>query len=417
MTLPADPQNPAPEPHAEHQLSDAGEVVEPHEPLEVPAPKRTRRRWLKITAYSLLAAGGLAGSTWGWQFFATERITTAYREVIASSEELADVSLHRGAALDKARASVGSMAAFTESPRPDYLAESTATALADAQVNLKAKSEKYMHTEFERPQASPTTADLWPWTVIGDLQDKDELTHQNIANTKTRAAELKVLGNAQEPFEKSASAVYGELAAHAQEALTASPSATFESRLTLQHVMKLGDAGVTSSRFGGEGLVQLVEAIDGVQAAHAAGEAAKQDPAYPVRAQIEEYARSIARGVPLDFEWHEQVSGLGAGWYSGTAMYRETDGGWATIDLNFTVQEGWTAGDVDAKAVVTHEVGHAQVVRPECRPLFEGPAFNRDDEMWATAWTIGLGFDVMGAGIEAYGRPSDEQIAVAAQCR
>ncbi len=412
MTLPADPQFPAPEPRA-----DPGALTEPHEPSEPAAPKRTRRRWVRITAFSVLVAGGLAGSAWGWQLFAMERTMTAYRQVIATSDELADVTLHRGAALDKARASVESMAVFTDQAPPAYLAESAATALADAQVNLKAKSEKYMHTESEAVEISPFTADLWPWTVITDLQKKDALTRQNIASTKTRAAELKALGTAQEPFEESASAVYSELSTHAQEALTASASATVESTLTLKHILAAGEAGVTSALFGGKGLVQLVAAIDGVQAAHTAGEAAKQDPAYPVRAQIQEYARSIARGVPLDFEWHEQVSGLGAGWYSGTALYRETDGGWATIDLNFTVQEGWAEGDIDAKALVTHEVGHAQVVRAECRPLFEGPAFNRDDEMWATAWAIGLGFDVLGSGIEAYGRPSDEQIVVAARCR
>jgi hypothetical protein len=132
---------------------------------------------------------------------------------------------------------------------------------------------------------------------------------------------------------------------------------------------------------------------------------------------MEAYARSIAHGVTLDFQWHEKVSGLGEGWYSGTTMYHEGDGGWATIDLNFSLQEGWTYGDVNAKALITHEVGHAQVVRPECKPLFDGPTFQGDDEMWATAWAIAMGFDVPGSGIEAYGRPSDQQIAVAGQCR
>ena len=136
-----------------------------------------------------------------------------------------------------------------------------------------------------------------------------------------------------------------------------------------------------------------------------------------VRAQIEEYARSIAHGVTLDVEWHAEVSGLGEGWYSGTTVYHPDDGGWATIDLNFPLQDGWSRGDVDARALVAHEVGHAQVVRPECAPLFASPTFNHDDEMWATAWAISLGFDTAGSGIEAYGRPSDEQIAVAGQCR
>ena len=38
-------------------------------------------------------------------------------------------------------------------------------------------------------------------------------------------------------------------------------------------------------------------------------------------------------------------------------------------------------------------------------------------EMWATAWAIGMGYDLPGSGTEFYGRPTDVQIAVAAQCR
>jgi hypothetical protein len=96
-------------------------------------------------------------------------------------------------------------------------------------------------------------------------------------------------------------------------------------------------------------------------------------------------------------------------------MYRDTDGGWATIELSHSI--GWYfSDDINAKAVVVHEVGHAQVVRPECKPLFTGPVFASDDEMWATAWAIAKGYDTSGAGIGAYGRPSDAQIAEAGKC-
>ena len=50
-------------------------------------------------------------------------------------------------------------------------------------------------------------------------------------------------------------------------------------------------------------------------------------------------------------------------------------------------------------------------------PIFEAAPFGGDHEMWATAWAIGMGYDLPGAGIEAYGRPSDAQIAAAGQCR
>ena len=55
--------------------------------------------------------------------------------------------------------------------------------------------------------------------------------------------------------------------------------------------------------------------------------------------------------------------------------------------------------------------------RWSCAPIFEGPEFRSDHEMWATAWAIGMGYELPGAGIEAYGRPTDAQIAAAAACR
>ncbi len=62
-----------------------------------------------------------------------------------------------------------------------------------------------------------------------------------------------------------------------------------------------------------------------------------------------------------------------------------------------------------------HEVGHTQAIRPTCTPIFEGaPSSGGDHEMWATAWAIGMGYDLPGAGIEAYGPPTDAQIAAAA---
>ncbi len=159
-----------------------------------------------------------------------------------------------------------------------------------------------------------------------------------------------------------------------------------------------------------------MDAIDEVRASQATADAAKQDPAYPIHAEIEAYARSISHGVHLDFVWAQIVNGKGDGWLSGTAQFWPTDGGWAIISLNFNVATFWRDG-ADARALVTHEVGHTQVVRDACKPLFDSPVFNDNDEMWATAWAIGMGFDVPGSGIEAYGRPSNDQIATASKCR
>lgn len=388
------------------------------------APPTTRERrprrgafWLSAAAVAVLAAGAGLGAGLGWQALAVEATTEAQQHVAAASKALEDVTGLRGMAIDKARASLSSFEGFAAQPRPAYLSEATAAALTAAQKDLTAKSEHLAQASFDPPSVPAMSADLLPWTVLADVQHKQRIAQSEEATRRTRAAELKALQAAQRAFAKSATAVYADLAAHGEQVLTADASATYESKVDLRHAIDDGKADVAATGIGGTALLQLVGAIDGVDASQAAGEAAKLDPAYPVRSEVEAYARSIAHSVTLDFEWHKEVSGLGDGWYSGTTQYREGDGGWATIDLNFSIQEGWSYGDVDAKALVTHEVGHAQVVRPECKPLFDGPAFHGDDEMWATAWAISMGFDTGGSGIEAYGRPSDEQIAVAGQCR
>ncbi|GAA2063887.1 hypothetical protein [Leifsonia soli] len=388
------------------------------EPPTAPRAPRRGRFWVVATATLLLISGATAGAGWGWRALAAEAESQAHRELVAASTSLGDVTDRRGAAIDKARATLQSLSGFSAQPRPDYLPEATATALSDAQATLTKTSKGLTYTPFDAPDVPAGSPDLMPWNVSADVQHTLELAKQERATQRTRAAELKALTSAQKALTASALAVSGGLAAHGEQVLTADTSATYESKVALRHAIDDAKAdGSGAAVVDGTRLLRVISAIDGVNAAQAAGEAAKQDPAYPVRAQMEAYARSIAHGVTLDVEWHEKVSGLGEGWYSGTTLYHEDDGGWATIDLNFSLQEGWADGDVNAKALITHEVGHAQVVRPECKTLFDGPTFHRDDEMWATAWAIAMGFDVPGSGIEAYGRPSDQQIAVAGQCR
>jgi len=410
---------PAPKPGPESALAEQAESAadSPDERPEAPAKRRRRGLVLGVAAAVLLSAGAITGVGWGWQAYATSRTAVAYQEATAAATALEDATDARETALNKATFSVTSLKEFTDHDRPAYLGEATAAALAAARTKLEAATSGLHSVRFDAPKVSASSSDLMPWTVIAHVEHTHALIRKENADRRARSAELASLASAQKAVNASADAVYAELKAHGEQVITADDAATYASKVELRHAIDAGESGVTLSTFGGPGLVQLVAAIDGVDAAHAAGLAARQDPAYPVRAQIEEYARSIAHGVTLDVEWHAEVSGLGEGWYSGTTVYHPDDGGWATIDLNFPLQDGWSRGDVDARALVAHEVGHAQVVRPECAPLFASPTFNHDDEMWATAWAISLGFDTAGSGIEAYGRPSDEQIAVAGQCR
>ncbi|MGI9822336.1 hypothetical protein [Agromyces sp. Marseille-Q5079] len=238
--------------------------------------------------------------------------------------------------------------------------------------------------------------------LLGDLEqlttDGDEI---NEAATDTRAAR---------------SSFYASAAADAGQVLLANQVATYESRIAVQHGIDQEGEGWFEEPYSAEAYSQLAGAVDAMKASAVAETARRADAAYAEHGPIEDFARSIAHGVNLDFTWAHMVNGLSSDdWYAGNATYRYGDGGWATIQLSHSIGWRW-ADDVNATAVVVHEVGHAQVVRPECDPLFTGPVFGSDDEMWATAWAIASGYDVSGSGIGAYGRPSDAQIAEAAKC-
>jgi len=161
-------------------------------------------------------------------------------------------------------------------------------------------------------------------------------------------------------------------------------------------------------------VTDYVAAVHALQESQAAEEAEKAGDLYDERVAVEAFARSIAGGVPLDFDWAPVVNGYGAepGSYGGTAYWRTGRGGYATITLSDGVAADW--GEPSPLAVVVHEVGHS--IGARCSDL-QAQLVGEDYEAWATAWTIGMGYTADGNGESPYSRPSDEIIAGTTQCR
>jgi hypothetical protein len=253
------------------------------------------------------------------------------------------------------------------------------------------------------------------WERYADLWSLVELIpSRNAAAERFEGAVDRVAGGTKGIAEASDALLSGteELAA---AALDASPSATYRYRLTAEEALASLRHSPSISSGDADRFTALAAAIADLRASHAAEEERRN--AYPVRAEIEAFARSIAAGVELEFAWAYEVAGLTSdSWYSGTAEFKPDGVGWSLISLTESIEREWSA-DENAKAVVVHEVGHAQVLRDECYAIFTAEPFNGDHEMWATAWAIGMGYDLPGSGIEAYGRPSDAQIGVASGCR
>ncbi|WP_395243790.1 hypothetical protein ACGGZK_16945 [Agromyces sp. MMS24-K17] len=222
-------------------------------------------------------------------------------------------------------------------------------------------------------------------------------------------ATATLLADADSAVDDASSEVFTAAVGRAQAALDATPNASTRTRLDLQYAVD-----VTAEAGDAAAFAALADAVVAARDAQAAEEAHRRDE--PRRAEIEAFARSLSNGVALDFTWSYEAAGVSSdGYYAGTAQFWPEGGGWGLITLTFSVADNWD--DENARAVVVHEVGHTQVIRDACHAQFTGPAFAGDHEAWATAWAIGMGYDLPGSGIEAYGRPSDEQIAVAATCR
>lgn len=141
--------------------------------------------------------------------------------------------------------------------------------------------------------------------------------------------------------------------------------------------------------------------------------AEKAGPLLGARLEIEAFARSLAPGVLLEFDWAPIVNGAGdngsMGGYT-TWWWDEPDR--SVILLSNSVAEQWPADR--SKALVAHEVGHAISVK--CEDMYDSSTQD-SIEKWATAWAISMGFSDDANGVWAYGYPPESYIAAAAGCR
>ncbi|WP_382307562.1 hypothetical protein [Herbiconiux sp. UC225_62] len=380
-----------------------------------------RSRRLIVAAGVVLASSGLvAGGFWGASVLAEKRyehstavFATAIHEETAAQSAY-DARMRNGV---DATTRVGSVVAT-----PEFGADPAAEAAALRQSfdALDALDDTVPVEPDGGASAAPApataTALRAPWDVVADAETLEALTRDSAGDRDALIAATKTANDAQDALDDAEAAYFQAVAARGTNDIAANTLASKQSQVALTRLIEQADDRGESPSRDGAFLGSFVAAENALAASQAAEAAELADPALAVRREIEEYARSLSHGTTLDFVWAPEVNGLGEGWYSGTAQTWTSDGGWAIISLNYGVEEDWNK-DENPRALVAHEVGHTQAYRDVCWPLFTGPAFLQDQEMWATAWSISQGFDLPGSGIEAYGRPTDEQIAVAVQCR
>jgi hypothetical protein len=179
----------------------------------------------------------------------------------------------------------------------------------------------------------------------------------------------------------------------------------------------LGDLDAVTDSGIADHLIQYLSAAHALEVSHAEEIAEKAGPLLDRRLAVQAFARSIAGGVLLDFDWALTVNGYGTGGsYGGTSYWNSADGGYATLTLSDSVASMWPSAGV--QSLVVHEVGHAVLAREDCNALFFDSEYEAGgEEPWATAWAIGLGYTSDGNGESIYGRPADGLIQLSTRCR
>lgn len=389
------------------------------ETIDEATPHRRRSAWpLAI----LVASVGCTSLVLGYlvhEAFSTWMYARAYERFAAADTAAEDASADFAALLERAGRTTSQSESLEAVADPAYVDAAAIAAMSDAADVLASSIEQARPADLdaEPAYAAPADLDTPAWERYADvarLVDSRDSRLDEIGELDDDGRDVRA---ARRNAESAQDGLFEALAAVAEHELASHGAASHRARIALRHAIDQEGSSWVHMDGSAAAFSATVIAIDELRSSHAAEEARRLEPEYPVRAEIEAFARSISAGVALDVVWAYEVNGLTSdGWYSGTAEFWPSDGGWGSINLTHSISDNWY-DDPNAKAVVVHEVGHTQVVRPQCEPLFSGPEFSGDHEMWATAWAIGMGYDIPGSGVEAYGRPSDTQIAVASQCR
>lgn len=286
------------------------------------------------------------------------------------------------------------------------------TGLVDAAAVLQSAVET-ADGLLEADEPSLPAKPFWPWELYGAASAVEEMT----AGVTELSADMHAAGGVIEESDAalltSAQALYASVAPAAALLEAAHVSAR---NIVVLDFRDASEAAAQQTMVGSgaaTAFATYAERAANLKASAQSELAEKAGPLMRTRLEIEAFARSIAGGVVLDFDWAPIVNGLGgSAGMAGTATWNTVRGGFSTITLSDSVAENWPS--VDARALVAHEVGHA--ITSKCSDRFDsssGPA----NEQWATAWAISMGYTSLGSGIQAYGYPPADMIEKAATCR
>lgn len=377
-------------------------------------PRRTRRfgrRWIVA-----LAAVALIAAAWGTvHVIASRAFDDAASTAIAAASRAEQAAESLARAVEDAARSVETAGAIGEATTTadDLVDGSARDGLAATTGAAAGVVDGATQTLEDSPSTPDTRKPLWTWEL---LTASSRLSHDSaeleryIETLGTASTEL---GASTDDLQDAALALYASVPAKAAALETTNISARAVVLLDLREAARTAAAQTMLGSGAKIAFTAYATAAASLKTSQQAELAEKTGPLLATRLEIEEYARSIAGGVVLDFDWAPIVNGLGgSAGMAGTATWNAIRGGFSTITLSNSVAQNWPSAD--AKALVTHEVGHA--ITSKCSDLFDSS--DRDaNEAWATAWAISMGHTALGNGVQAYGYPPASLIETAATCR
>ncbi|MBP3978739.1 hypothetical protein [Microbacterium sp. BLY] len=281
-------------------------------------------------------------------------------------------------------------------------------AVADGE-GIGAEAEEVLAAERPQPDAKPA----WFWELFpatARLQEDQSLLEEIEQRTTTASVQAS---DGLDAVRESGVAVINAAGQAAGAFEKAHPSTRNAAVIALRDaaadalaVTEVDDAAATTYAALQTAAVQVISA-ENAELAEKAG------PLRGARLEIEAFARSLAPGVLLEFDWAPVVNGAGYnGSMGGYTTWWWDEPGRAVIELSNSVAEQWPAER--SRALVAHEVGHAISVK--CQDMYDSSTQD-SIEKWATAWAISMGFTDDANGVWAYGYPPQNYIDAAAGCR
>jgi hypothetical protein len=382
-------------------------------PPATPSVGRTRRRvlpWvLSAAAVVLLLAGLAALQLTAWQRF--DQASTGLRHTLERQD---DASRDLQSALTGVN-SVRDAATAVLAVPDDGLLPSDARAALSAAGDKAAQQAKAATALLPGAHPHVGAREFWFWDVNAETARLERLDARARASTKSLSDAERPLRASTDALRTAASTAVSTAADRAAAAeganVPADNEAVLDVRAAVDQVKQR--ASPFQPRVSGD-YAALVQAVQKLEQSHATTLAAESGPLEQSRLDLEAFARSLAPGILMDFEWSDLVNGKGEsnGYLSAETSWWYDRGGYATIRLSNSIAQDWPSDS--AHAIVAHEVGHAITIR--CRTMYDTTDATTA-EAWATAWAISMGFTDDANGTSAYGSPPDSLVQTAAGCR